>query len=77
MEVKVKLYSEMKRYAPGEQTDFRLTFDSGATVGDALKRLKIPSTIQRVVLLNGKRVNVSTELDEQSTLVLFPPISGG
>ena len=77
MEVKVKLYSEMKRYAPGEQTDFSLTFASGTTVGDVLIRLKIPSTIQQVVLLNGKRANASTELDEQSTLVLFPPISGG
>ncbi len=77
MEVNVKLYSEMKRFAPGKQTDFWLTFASGATVGDVLKRLKIPSTIQRVVLLNGKRTNELTILDEQSTLVLFPPISGG
>jgi len=77
MEVNVKLYSEMKRFAPGKQTDFRLNIAFGETVGDVLTHLKIPSTIQRVVLLNGKRVNESTLLDEQSTLALFPPISGG
>ncbi|MCK5509897.1 MAG: hypothetical protein KAI50_15390 [Desulfobacterales bacterium] len=46
-------------------------------MGDVLNRLKILSTIQRMVLLNGKRTNELTILDEHSTLVLFPPISGG
>jgi molybdopterin converting factor small subunit len=77
MEVQVKLYSEMRQYAPGKETDFELALVPGATVGHVFARLKIPSTIQRVVLLNGKRANESTILEERSTLVLFSPISGG
>ena len=77
MEVEVKLYSEMKRYAPGEQTDFSVTLAPGATVGDVLTLLNIPPSSQRVVLLNGKRTTEVTPLKDQSTLVLFPPISGG
>ena len=77
MEVEVKLYSETKRYAPGKQTDFRVTLAPESTVGDVLTLLNIPSTSQQVVLLNGKRVREVTTLKEQSTLVLFPPISGG
>ncbi len=77
MEVEIKLYNEMKWFAPGEQTDFKVKIEEGSTVSDVLTKLKIPSETQRVVLLNGKRVTDSKTLEADSILVLFPPIHGG
>ena len=67
----------MKSFAPGRQTNFRLEIAENSTVADVLIKLKMPPETQRVVLLNGKRANDSTRLEAHSTLVLFPPISGG
>jgi len=77
MEIEVRLYSEMKCFAPGEQTEFKLKIAEGSTVSDVLTILKIPSKTERVVLLNGKRATDSKIVEAHSILVLFPPISGG
>ena len=77
MEIEIKLYSEMKCFAPGEQTEFKLKMAPGSTVSDVLAKLKIPSNTQCVVLLNGRRAIDSKILEADSILVLFPPISGG
>jgi molybdopterin converting factor small subunit len=77
MNVEVKLYGEMKCYAPGEQSEFSVTLAEGATVGDVLTLLNIPPDSQHVVLLNGKRTTEAIPLKNQSTLVLFPQITGG
>ncbi len=77
MEIEIKLYSEMKCFAPGTQTDFKLKIAEGSTVSDVLTILNIPSKTQRVVLLNGKRAIDSKTVEAHSILVLFPPISGG
>ncbi len=77
MKVEVKLYNELKRYAPGDQNVFKLTLTPGTTVGDVLDTLNIPSTLHRVILLDGRRAVEETQLEPQSTLVLFSPVSGG
>ena len=76
MQIDVKLYGELKKLAPGGQTDFVLTLKSGATLGDVLKKLSIPMD-RCVSLVNGRRATTEAVIADGDILVLFPPISGG
>ena len=76
MQIDVKLYGDLKKFAHGEQTDFVLTLNSGATLGDVLKMVSIPMD-RCVSLINGRRATTEAVIADGDLLVLFPPISGG
>ena len=76
MQIDVKLYGDIKKFAPGGQTNFVLTLNSGATLGDVLKMVSIPMD-RCVSLINGRRTTIEAPIADGDTLVLFPPISGG
>jgi molybdopterin converting factor small subunit len=76
MRIDVKLYGDLKKYAPGDQTNFVLTLPPGATLGDVLKMLSIPKD-RHVSLINGRRATQSVRFEGGDTLVVFPAISGG
>jgi len=77
MKVEVRLYSELKRYAPGDNNIFILTLSPGATVADVLAKLNIPSSVHRMIILNGRRAADDSLLEPGDTLVLFTPACGG
>lgn len=76
MQINVKLYGELKNYAPNDQTDFILKIEPGATLKDVLNMLSIPID-SHVSLIKGRRVANDVKLKKGDTLVLFPPVSGG
>jgi molybdopterin converting factor small subunit len=76
MQIDVKLYGDLKKFAPGGRTNFVLTLNSGATLGDVLKMVSIPMD-RCVSLINGRRATTDAVIAESDILVLFPPISGG
>lgn len=76
MQIEVRLYGDLKKYAPGDQTTFVLTLDPGATLADVLAVLEVPEGIH-VSLVNGRRVPKNTPLQSGAVLVLFPIVSGG
>jgi molybdopterin converting factor small subunit len=76
MQIDVKLYGDLKKFAPGKQTNFVLTLNSGATLGDVLKVVSIP-TDRCVSLINGQRATAEAVIADGDIVVLFPPISGG
>ena len=76
MRITVKLYGDLKRNAPGDRTEFELTLDPGATVGDVLRMLSIPKD-HHVSLINGQRAFPGSCFESDDTLVLFPPVYGG
>ena len=65
-----------KKHAPGDQTDFVLVLERGATLGDVLSKLSIPEDAH-VALVNGRRIGIDVQFENGDTLVLFPPVSGG
>ena len=75
-QIEVRLYGDLKKYAPGDQTTFVLTLDPGATLADVLAVLEVPEGIH-VSLINGRRVPENTPLKSGDVLVLFPIVSGG
>ena len=77
MEISVRLYESMKQYAPEGRHSFTIKLHDAATVDDALKKLYIPEKTEMVILVNGRRAAKEVPLKEASTLVLYPPISGG
>jgi molybdopterin converting factor small subunit len=76
MQIFVKLYGDLKRYAPGGQPDFTLRLEPGATLKDIHRMLAIPEG-QHVALINGRRSSPDATVANGDTLVLMPPISGG
>ena len=76
IEINVRLFGAFKKHAPGDQTDFMLVLEPGATLGDVLGKLSIPENAH-VALVNGRRIAHDFIFENGVTLVLFPPVSGG
>jgi sulfur carrier protein ThiS len=76
MYINIKLYGDMKRYAPGDQNEFELLIGPGATFQDILKQFSIQGK-GYVCLVNGRRIDQAYIFNDKDTLVLFPEISGG
>ncbi len=77
MLVHVKLYSELKRYAPGEDNVFMLEYPPESTVRALLDALEISEEVPRFILIDGMLSNENSPLTEGCTVVLFPPVCGG
>ena len=76
MQIIVKLYGNLKGYAPGDQPNFSLRLEPGATLEDIFRMLAIPEG-HHVALINGRRSSPDASVADGDTLVLLPPISGG
>ena len=76
IKINIRLYGAFKKHATGDQTDFTLVLEPGATLGDVLGKLSIPEDAH-VALVNGRRIANDFMFENGVTLVLFPPVSGG
>ena len=76
MEITLKLFGTLKKHARAGQTEFSLKIASRATLKRILNILSIPEG-SYVALVDDRRISNDTQLKNGSTLVLFPPVSGG
>ncbi|MCG8683679.1 MAG: MoaD/ThiS family protein [Desulfobacterales bacterium] len=76
MNINIKLYGNLKSFAPGENSQFSLTVEPGASLTSVLDLLNLPDS-GYTVLVNGRRKSLSSSLQDSDTLVLFPEICGG
>lgn len=77
MKVLISMYATLKQYAPGGQGNFELKLASGATVKTLIEQLKIPQTVAKVILINGRLADDGTRLADADKITIFPPIEGG
>ena len=77
MEVTVKLYNRLRDYAPDEKNTFSIRLPGGASVSALLQQLNIPQTVQRTILVNGRRVDEKATLSTGDEVVMMSPIEGG
>jgi molybdopterin converting factor small subunit len=77
MRVKVKLLNALRDYAPEGDHVFHLDLNQGDTVDRVIAALKIPSEVDRIILVNGRRVDEHTPLRAEDTVVFLSPIFGG
>ena len=76
MHIFVKLYGDLKNYAPGSQPHFTLRIAPGVTLLDVHRMLSIPKG-DHVSLINGRRSSLDATISDGDTLVLLPSITGG
>jgi len=65
LRIQVKLFITLRQYArEGGNGTFELDCSSKQTVGSFVEILKIPSGVQKVILVNGRHANEETKLFE-------------
>lgn len=77
MEIELRLYGGLNRYAQDGQTCSARRIPRCATVKDVVIPLGIPGFLHVTVLRNGRRVDLSTRLEPGDTLTLLPDMDGG
>ncbi len=77
MLVHVKLYSELKRYAPEGDNVFMLEYPPESIARDLLDTLEISEKVPRCIVIDGRLSNESAPLTEGCTVVLYTPLCGG
>ena len=76
MKVLVSTFANLRDYVPGGGA-CEMTLSVGASVKDLMAALHIPSQIDAVILVNGRRANPDTVLNAGDSVTLFPPMEGG
>jgi sulfur carrier protein ThiS len=82
--VTVKLYAMLSEYLPAEvrgSNAMPLQVGESATVGQVIDKLKLPSRLTHLVLVNGHYVPPGERsqriLHEGDVLAIWPPVAGG
>lgn len=76
VEITIKLYGDAVKFAPGENSQFSLMIEPGASLRNVLNQIKIPAS-GHVVLVDGRRVGSTYCFHHGDTMVLFPALCGG
>jgi sulfur carrier protein ThiS len=79
MSLHVTLSASLRDYAPGYDPEAGLRLECAArfTPADLAGRLGIPPEAVKIVLVNGRRAEMTSPLEENSRVALFPALSGG
>ena len=77
MIVRVKCFTGMRRFAPGDRPEFDIEIDAGVSVANLLELLAVPHDIKPIVAVNGSRAEISRPLRDGDKIVLFTPVEGG
>ena len=77
--VEVRLYATLRRYVPqlsiGEALELEL--DGGATLRHIFKRLGLPESEVKRVIVNGLSKGYEYVLLDGDRVAIFPPVAGG
>ncbi len=79
MKIKVKIFENLRDVLPEDalgDSDM-IEAPEGATVGEVLEILKIPSDIRILTLVNSARARNDRVIEPGDRLEIFPPIAGG
>ena len=77
VEVAIRLFANLADYGPGGAGPARVVLPVGATVGDLLRRLRIPEEVPRLLLVNGRDADATTGLGPGDVVDVLPPLVGG
>jgi molybdopterin synthase sulfur carrier subunit len=77
MQVEVRLYANLRKYAPGRDPVLLMELAEGALVSDLLRTLRIGEDVEVVLLVNGRPGKREGALREGDRIVMFPPVAGG
>jgi molybdopterin converting factor small subunit len=80
MDVTVKLFAMLNRYAPEEQKagePFTVTLPDKSTIADLMAHLDIPDREVKVAFVDGRARALPFRLAPGAEVGIFPPVGGG
>jgi len=79
MQVTVKLYATLRRFARDGQagTPLKVDLPEEATLLDLINHMKIPPEETRITFVNGIIQESDCKLKDGDEIGMFPPIGGG
>ncbi|GFP27811.1 MoaD/ThiS family protein [Candidatus Hakubella thermalkaliphila] len=75
--IEVKLYAYLPNISKSRCRELKIPPQEGLTVQDILVREQLPLQIARVVMVNGRRVEMDYLLKDGDEMAVFPPVAGG
>ena len=70
----VKLFATLRE---GRFTVETREYQPGSDVGRVIRDLGISENEAALILINGRHADLSTQLNDQDVLAVFPPVGGG
>ena len=80
MEIYVKVFATLRKKYPdiNDLNPLKIEIESGISVSQIIVKLGYALTEIHLILLNGKKLDSETLIEEEeSILSLFPPVGGG
>jgi sulfur carrier protein ThiS len=83
MQVTVKVFGKLRHYMPAGNSagNYTLSFGSGETLEQLLKKLPLPEGRPYLVLHNDKKIDTtqfsSTQISESDDIIVLAPVKGG
>jgi len=73
--ITVKLFATLKKYLPSSAEHYPI--NPGATVGELFDELQIPTSLVKLIFINGKKGGLDAVLKGGDRIGIFPPVGGG
>ncbi|MFT5599025.1 MAG: sulfur carrier protein ThiS [Gammaproteobacteria bacterium] len=83
MQVTVKVFGKLRHYMPAGNSagNYQLSFDSGETLKQLLKKLPLPDDKPYLVLHNDNKIDTAqfstTPISESDEIIVLTPVKGG
>ncbi len=77
MRIILKLYGNLKKYAPERKERASIKLNSSTTIADLLSQLQVPNENVWMTVVNDQLVSESTRLHDGDVLEVFEPVGGG
>ena len=77
MQVEVKVFANLRKYAPQSTNPLKVTLEDGATAKELIAKISIPQEKVRVIAVNGSNKSLNYPLRAGDQVTLFPEMAGG
>jgi molybdopterin synthase sulfur carrier subunit len=72
--VKVRLFANLR---DNREKEMKISTKKESIVLDIVNDLKISPKDAAIILINGRKADINTSLEDNDILSIFPPIGGG
>jgi molybdopterin converting factor small subunit len=77
MEITIEFFAYLTNYSPTGEERVTLLLKNGTTLKDLLEKLRIPSKLEKICLINGVYSLEDKILKEGDTISFYPMVDGG
>jgi molybdopterin converting factor small subunit len=80
MIIEIRLFANLRKYLPAGATggSTKMELPDGATLGDLIEKLAIPSPLAQLVMVDGQHEQRRERvLADGQVVSIFPPVAGG